>query len=145
VLVAFFPTGAPDGFPVAPWWTPWTGGIHYVSAVVLFSTFAFYCLYLFPKSQVKKGGRLPLEKRVRNKIYRVCGLVIVACMLWAGSSWFTGASIFWAEALALNSFAVSWLVKGRFDRTLVAAGTNALYYGRRPEELIGELRNALGR
>ncbi|MFC1955918.1 hypothetical protein ACFLWZ_05265 [Chloroflexota bacterium] len=57
-------------------------------------------------------------------------------MLWAGIASFNGAPIFWPEALALEFFAVSWLVKGRADITAVAAGRRTLYYGRHPKQLF---------
>ena len=69
VLVAFSPTGAPDGFPRPSWWTGRTGTIHNVSAAVLFGAFISFALFLFPKSKVKKGNPLPLDKRVRNGFY----------------------------------------------------------------------------
>jgi len=63
-------------------------------------------------------------------------------MMWAGSSYFTGTAIFWAEALALEFFAVSWLVKGRFDRTAVALGKQTFPFSRHPGQLV---RSAIGR
>ena len=144
LLVAIFPTGAPTDRLRLAWWTPVTGTIHYVSAVILFSSFSFFSLFLFPKSNIK-GKPLPPDKRARNAIYVMCGIAIVACMAWAGSSYFTGAPIFWAEALALEFFAVSWLAKGRVDRTAVAVGKQTLQYGRHPGQLVGYVRSAIGR
>ena len=110
---------------VLPWWTPGIGTIHYTSAVILFSAFSFFSLVLFRKS--KSDGAIPLspDKRARNRIYTLCGIAILVCMLWAGSSYFTGAPIFWPEALALEFFAVSWLVKGRVDRTALVVSARA--------------------
>ena len=54
VLVAFFPAGAPNCLSVPSWWTPRTGTIHYISAVVLFCAFSFFSLFLFPKSAAGK-------------------------------------------------------------------------------------------
>ncbi len=142
-LVAFFPTDAPSDLSVPSWWTPRTGTMHYGSAVVLFAAFIFFSLFLFPKSKVKKGESLPPDKQVRNWIYIVCGIAMVVCMSWAGSTFFTGAPIFWPEALALEFFAVSWLVKGRADRTAVAAGRRSLYYGRHPGQLVGKVWSAI--
>ena len=137
VLVAFFPTRATDGLPAPSWWAPWMGVVHYVAAVVLFGSFIFFSLFQFPKSGA--GAKPPLDKRRRNRIYRVCGWVMVACIAWAGSALFTDAPIFWPEALALEFFAVSWLVKGRGDRTAMAVGQRTLYYGRRA---VGRARRA---
>jgi len=143
VLVAFFPAGAPNDLPVPSWWTPRTATIHYVSAVVLFGAFIFFSLFLFPKSKVKEGEPLPPDKRARNWIYISCGVAMVVCVLWAWSALITGAPIFWPEALALEFFAVSWLVKGRADRTATAAGRRTLHYGRHPGQLVGEVWSAI--
>jgi len=141
--VAFFPTRAPGDLPVPSWWTPQTGTIHYISAAVLFGTFIFFSLFLFPKSKVKKGESLLFDKRVRNFFYVSCGVVMLVCVVWAGSSYFTDAPIFWPEAIALEFFAVSWLVKGHADWTLVAGGRRALHYGRHPGQLVGEIRRSI--
>src|SRR6266545_2173362 len=55
-----------------------------------------------------------------------------------GNALITRAPIFWPEAVALEFFAVSWLVKGRADRTAAAAGRRTLHYGRHPGQLVGE-------
>ncbi|MFC1982751.1 hypothetical protein ACFLV5_03085 [Chloroflexota bacterium] len=136
ILVAFFPTGSPGDLQSLSWWTPLIGGIHYFSAVVLFGAFIYFALFLFRKSKVKRGESLPRGKHFRNVIYIFCGVAMVACMLWAGIASFNGAPIFWPEALALEFFAVSWLVKGRADITAVAAGRRTLYYGRHPKQLF---------
>ncbi len=86
--------------------------MHYVFAVSLFVIFAVFSLWLFRKTSVPKDESLPPDKRWRNRIFLVCGIVIVMSILWAGSSLFTGSAIFWPEAVALWAFAVSWLVKG---------------------------------
>jgi hypothetical protein len=130
VLVASFPTGAPNPLSVPSWWTPRTDTIHHISAGVLFCSFSFFSLILFPKSKVAAGEPLPLDKRVRNWIYILCGIAMVGCILWAWNTDFTGSPMFWPEALALEFFAVSWLVKGRADKTVVAAVRLILFYGR---------------
>jgi len=58
LLVAIFPTAAPTDRLRLAWWTPFTGTVHYVSAVILFSSFSFFSLFLFPKSNIK-GKPLP--------------------------------------------------------------------------------------
>src|SRR5262249_48684730 len=124
------------------WWTSWTGTLHYVSAVVLFGAFIFFSLFLFPRTKVKNGP-LPPDKRARNGIYVTCGVAMVACTVWAGLALLIRAPIFWPEALALEFFAVSWLVKGRADWTAVAAGRRTLHYGRHPGQLVSDVWSAI--
>jgi len=114
--VSFFPTTALDPFKAPPWWEYWMRAVHYVSAAALFLSFIGYSLFLFPQSTSPRG-KTP-EKIRRNVVYRVCGLGMVACVLWA---WFAGRqdrSIFWPESIALCLFGISWLTKGRAIWTL---------------------------
>ena len=143
VLVAFFPTAAPNGVAAPSWWTCQTGVMHYIAAIVLFCAFSYFSLVLFPKSKVGAGGPLPPDKRCRNGIYVVCGIAMVVCISWAAIACLSGTSIFLPEALALEFFAVSWLSKGRADRTAVAAGCRALHYLRHPGQLVGDLWRAI--
>jgi hypothetical protein len=108
LLVAFFPTAAPAGEPVLSWWTPSIGLLHVVSAAVLFLAFAFFALWLFPLSL---AGRREI-RGWRNKVYVLCGITIVACILWALANGLRGKAIFVPESIALIAFSVSWLVKG---------------------------------
>lgn len=134
--VTFFPTRAPENLPALSWWTPIIGVIHFVSATVLFGSFIFFSLVLFRKSNVKQRGSRPLEKRLRNIIFVICGLAMAACIVWAAIALVSGGPIFWPEALALEFFAISWLAKGRAEVTLVAGGRRVLYYGSHPRRLI---------
>ena len=122
LLVAAFPTRPGEGVPAPAWWEPVTGTIHIGSAVVLFLAFAYFALILFRKG---KGPR-DADKRVRNRIYLVCGVTIL--LAWAGTValHFTHHPIFWPEAVMLWAFATSWLVKGRADVTLKALVHNAV-------------------
>lgn len=136
VLVALFPTGAPRGVEALFWWTPSIGIIHYIGAVFLFGSFIFFSLVLFTKSKVERGNSLPWDKRLRNTIYILCGVAMIACMIWAGIASINKTSIFWPEALALEFFAISWLVKGRADITAVAISKRTFYYGSHPRQLL---------
>lgn len=142
IFVAFFPTRAPEGL-IPPWWTPRSETIHAVSAVVLFGSFAFFCLFLFPKTKTKKGNPLPRDKKVRNVIYYVCGAAMVICLVLVALLARAGWPIFWPEALALEFFAISWLVKGRADHTAMTAAKRTLYYGRHPGQLIRKTWRAM--
>ena len=114
--VALFPTAAPDGVPVLKWWTPEMGVIHYVCAIVLFAMFAVYALWLFRISP--SGEQVPPDKKLRNVVYLICGLAIVASIVWTGVAGVKGRPIFLPESIALVAFAISWLVKGYALTTL---------------------------
>ena len=80
LTVAFFPTSADPPYnactilplPAAPW----VSNVHYLAAALLFFTLTLFSLVLFTKS---RGGMTP-QKRKRNVIYRVCGVVMLLCI-----------------------------------------------------------------
>jgi len=143
--VAVFPAAAPVKSLAPAWWTSVTGQIHYGSAIVLFLTFACFALLLFPQTDPEgpKPARkqpLPPDKRWRNRFYYLCGGVMVACIVWAAIALNARKPIYWPETIALVAFALSWLVKGRFEWTLRAAGRSTWRYVRRPRELVDRIR-----
>lgn len=126
ITVAFFPTGAPQGYPVTPWWQHWMEYVHSSGAAVLFCTFAFFALYLFRRTdpEDEDGQRRTVDKQRRDTIYLVCGIAILIAILWVCAiglmNYFAvagekGRPIFWPECVALIFFAVSWLTKGHVD------------------------------
>jgi hypothetical protein len=139
--VAVFPTGAPEGLQAPAWCTPATRTIHYGSAVVLFGSFAVFSLYLFRKTNLKHGEPTPPDKQARNRIYVFCGAAIVGCMIWAGVAGMVRAPVFWAEALALELFALSWLTKGRAEWTVAKVGERTRDYVRRRRQPMGEAQD----
>jgi len=122
--VAFFPTAAPAGVVALSWWSPITGILHHVFAVILFAMFAVFALWLFRITP--SGEQVPPDKRRRNWVYLFCGIVIVASIIWAGIAGLNGMSIFWPESAALVAFAVSWLVKG-YALTTIADTARSLF------------------
>jgi hypothetical protein len=124
LAVAFFPTKAPEGVTALLWWTPTTGRLHHVAAIVLFTLFAVFALWLF---RLTADGEQPTpDKRWRNRVYLVCGLVILGCIAWAGFNGWRGRPIFLPESIALIAFSVSWLVKGYAHRTIAGAARTML-------------------
>jgi hypothetical protein len=109
--VAFFPTEAPKSIPALSWWTPHHRVIHYVCAVVLFTSFAVFSIWLFRRS----------TERWRNNFYFACGITILISIVWAGVAARKKQPIFLPETTALLAFSFSWLVKGFAARTAVAA------------------------
>lgn len=97
--------------------------IHYVAAVVLFSTIVYFCLGPFRKNTRGQEGK----KGRRATIYLVCGLIILGCMLGAGVTEFTMSAAtrkalaitFVAEFVALWAFGVAWIVSGKVIPPLV--------------------------
>lgn len=116
--VAVFPTGAPQSLEEPLWWSDALGTVHYVSASTLFFVFIAFAIWLFRRSdtpRAERGG----EKRWKNRLFLVCGIVMIGAILWAASSLVTDAPIFWAEVIALWAFALSWLVKGGAHRPIL--------------------------
>jgi hypothetical protein len=125
--VAWFPTE-----PASP--TPsqhHVGMVHYISATLLFSTLAFFCLRLFTQPEPFLAA-VPLQpevihlrkkrKRERNSIYIACGWAILASMALAGiTSWHVikdrihwSHSLFTFESTALLAFGFAFLTRGQF-------------------------------
>jgi hypothetical protein len=122
LIVALFPTAAPAGQSVPAWWSEPTGSIHGAAAVLLFAAFILFSVWLFRRSDTPKRSERPPDKRRRDDICLGCGLVMIACVVWAAVAHFVVAPIFWPESIAIVAFAVSWLVKGElFDPMFHAA------------------------
>lgn len=105
--VAFFPTSEIPGL---------VSTIHFVSAGLLFLTLSYFSLFIFTLTD-ENIPSTP-EKLFRNKIYRICGFVMLAVLLIlliyfiAGFDWQAFSFVFWMETIAFVSFGFSWLVKG---------------------------------
>jgi drug/metabolite transporter (DMT)-like permease len=97
--------------------------IHYFSAGIFFSSLAVFCLVLF----VRDGGQGQDEaKKAQNRIYRLCGWVIISCVIGLGlygmiyyvqdaegQKWLDGTRlVFILETVGIFAFAISWLTKG---------------------------------
>jgi hypothetical protein len=112
LVIALFPTYPPEGVSAPSWWAQWAGKVHDGASVVMFLMFATFSLWLFRKTDQKKQD-VPRAKQWRNRWYRLCGLTIVASMMWAGFLLSTGnEQIFVPESFAIGAFSLSWLVKG---------------------------------
>lgn len=105
--VALFPTNS--GF--------WL--LHYISAVFLFGTLAYFSICLFTKTG--NPATMTAEKHQRNRIYRWCGYAIIFLMVAVGlfnlflqDHWIASLMpVFWLESLMLWAFGYSWLIKGK--------------------------------
>jgi len=137
--VAFFPTSYSGPFTSCITELTKDGmisNLHFISAAGLFLTLAYISICRFTKTKEepekcwnrlfwkKHKDRPKGRKLIRNRIYIICGLIMVCCIsliaiykmlegseLWQFLSKFK--LIFWLEALALWAFGISWLTKGR--------------------------------
>lgn len=90
--------------------------VHYSSAALFFITLAYISLFLFTKSK----GYKTKQKEKRNKVYVVCGAVILIAITSIALFTLFGKDdildnynlTFWLEWVALIAFGLSWLVKG---------------------------------
>lgn len=119
--VAICPTKAPNGAFVPSWWHPILGTLHYAFAILLFVIFILFSFWLFRKSHYKNRKERPNDKKQRDRIYLACSVVMAIAIVWAGISLSTGAPIFWQEAIAIEGFAISWLVKGEAHQSAIYA------------------------
>ena len=82
--------------------------LHLVFAIVFFALLAINSLFLFTKTNTPKE-RLPKRKKIRNIIFRVCGVGMVAAF---GLLFFPIPCVVWVvETIALFFFGISWLTK----------------------------------
>ncbi|WP_103339493.1 DUF998 domain-containing protein [Amycolatopsis sp. CA-126428] len=105
--LALFPT-APDHDVTA--WDRTAGVLHWVFAAVFFLSLAYFCLRLFPHDGEQPPGT--------GVVYRVCGVVILACLVLIAVTKALGLlpallPALWLEAVAVEAFGVAWLVKGQ--------------------------------
>jgi hypothetical protein len=104
--VALFPTTSTNKF---------VHYSHFVFAVLLFSDFIFFSIYLFRK----KNPNPTAQKEKRNAVYLICGVLMTVCIVAiAAAELFLSEEVrnklhpvFWMESLALFSFGFSWITK----------------------------------
>ncbi len=123
--VAIFPTRGWQAEIVPAWLEAASPLLHLASAALLFSLLAFFCFFVFTKvdpDQLEEDAQPCQSKRMRDRIYRICGTVIVASMaaiaigLAADQDWAnTLRLVFWSETVALFAFGVSWMTQGRLS------------------------------
>jgi len=84
---------------------------HCISAVGFFGTLAFMSFFLFTKT----SGEMTKQKKIKNIIYRVCGVGMLASFLLFLLKLIPGFECYnltWIiEAIALFFFGASWIVK----------------------------------
>jgi hypothetical protein len=94
--------------------------LHFTFASILFLLLASFCFVIFTRTDPTQPATR--RKSQRNMLYRVCGIVIVVCVAFAGLSQTPlfsdsfrvhGNPLLWTESLAVFAFGLSWLVKGK--------------------------------
>ncbi len=123
LLVAFFPTDGDAASTCQFFFTPRAQSysiIHFTAAGILFSSFAFFSLFLFTETD-KSKATINRQKKRRNNIYKICGIIILVSIASIGlyslvpaltSSLAFLKPVLFFESTALFAFGISWLVKG---------------------------------
>ncbi|NLV18156.1 MAG: DUF998 domain-containing protein [Bacteroidetes bacterium] len=106
--IAFFPTCESKPYDQS-------AIIHLISAALFFLVLSFFSISLF----TQRGPDPTNRKLIRNRIYKICGIIMIACMLIImifllyGEERFPDSMfIYYAETIALTAFGISWLTKG---------------------------------
>jgi len=120
--MAFFPESATEPLPPCIKETMKNNvinAIHYFSAGGFFLTLSYFSLFIFTQKDEN-----PTEMKLkRNKIYRICGFIMIACIVLIAAYSVCSKSggcktvktinpIFWLETVALWAFGFSWFTKG---------------------------------
>ena len=97
------------------------GRLHIFFAVLFFLVLTYLSLFQFTKTDDAKT--MTTRKKSRNRIYRICGFVMLGSIFMIALYWFWLESsfpnlgrlkpVFFLESLALTAFGISWLVKGQ--------------------------------
>ena len=83
---------------------------HSISAFCFFGVLAFMSFFLFTKT----NGNMTKQKKIKNIIYRICGIGMIGSFLLLLLNFFDWApyNLTWiVEAIALFFFGTSWIVK----------------------------------
>jgi len=90
--------------------------VHLIAASLFFICLAWFSFFIFTKSK----REISPQKKIRNFIYRTCGIIIILCLIGCAivmnidlsEEWIAKSPVFHLEALALIAFGISWMVKG---------------------------------
>lgn len=94
-----------------------SGYIHLIFSALFFLLLSFNSIFLFTKHG---PGVITIQKKHRNTIYRICGIVMIVSMfLIITYTTYLKKTLIWKahpvlilETIALMAFGISWLVKG---------------------------------
>ena len=110
--IAFFPTSATNDKGDI------MSKLHYITSGIFFVILSYMSIFLFTKSS---GNMMP-EKKIRNRIYRVCGIIMIISVIGIPIADIPAIHnrivllnpTLILETFALMSFGFSWLIKGEF-------------------------------
>jgi len=92
--------------------------VHYTCAVLFFILLAAMSTFLFTKTADPQS--MTNEKKARNHVYRICGGIMFAVLLFGGvfslpilKHAAPSHLLLWVETICLWAFGASWLVKGQ--------------------------------
>jgi len=113
IAVALLPTAPDDPTPQQSA----IGAVHLVCATVYYLALAYFSFFVFTRTD---PGRSPTERKLlRNDVYRVCGVVVVGCVIGAGITGMVFEDtvgrlhpVFWFETVAGLAFGTAWMIKG---------------------------------
>jgi len=99
-------------------------GIHIYVVAAFFLLISYLTIFRFRK---QSQPYLTKQKLSRNKIYVVCGIVMVVMLvaIVAIKAINQQSSIFWPETIAIVAFGIAWLTKGQAilkDKDVITAG-----------------------
>lgn len=92
--------------------------LHFTAAALFFMCLAFFCLYLFRLS----NGYLSKKKIMRNRVYTICGIVILVSIVLLILVFFVKPignllnpynPVIILETIALWAFGISWITKAQ--------------------------------
>lgn len=110
LMIILFPCDCPAAGPIVGFFqipVKISNILHCISAIVFFTLLAINSLFLFTL-----GESDTKQKRIKNIIYRVCGIGMFCALILMPLPIHFFAKTFIVEAIALTFFGVSWLVKG---------------------------------
>jgi hypothetical protein len=122
-MVAIFPDGLDDNectIYVKQIIPDWMEKVHLYSAGAFFLVLAYFSIFLFTKSN-KNIAAQTAQKKKRNLIYKICGYIMVACIVilllyfqipGLKEKFEQYSPVLILEIVALWAFGFSWIVKG---------------------------------
>ncbi len=106
--IAFFPTDKSKPYDLS-------AKMHFICASLFFIVLSIFSFFIFTRKKPNPTKR----KLARNRIYIICGSVMMLCMItilvffiYFEDDHPDSTFVFWTETAALAAFGVSWLTKG---------------------------------